>query len=89
MPRYFFHIEDGADLRDDEGTMLADLAAAKCLGLKLAGQMICDAGDAFWNQREWTLTASDEAGLTLFRLQLLGTEAPSTAAHTPPPTLAA
>ena len=77
MPRYFFHIDDGAMLHDDEGTILKDLATAKCEGVKLAGQAICDAGGEFWEKQEWTLTATDEAGLTLFCLHILGTEAPS------------
>jgi hypothetical protein len=77
MPRYFFHINDGVANRDEEGTVLKDLATAKCDGVKLAGQAICDAGEAFWDKQEWTLTATDEAGLTLFSLHLVGFEAPA------------
>jgi hypothetical protein len=77
MPRYFFHIDDGVLRQDDEGTILKDLASAKCDGVKLAGQAICDAGEAFWDRQEWTLTATDEDGMTLFRLDILGTEAPA------------
>ena len=77
MPRYFFHIEDGSTVHDDEGTELKDLAVAKCEAVKLAGQMICDAAGDFWDREEWKLTATNEDGLTLFCLQFFGTESPA------------
>jgi hypothetical protein len=77
MPRYFFHIEDGSSVHDDEGTELKDLTVAKCEAVKLAGQMICDAAGEFWEHEEWKLTATDEDGLTLFCLQFFGIEAPA------------
>jgi hypothetical protein len=77
MPRYFFHIEDGLAIHDDEGAELKDLAVAKCEAVKLAGQMICDAAGSFWNKEEWKMTVSDETGLTLFCLHFLGIEAPA------------
>ncbi|MEA3065939.1 MAG: hypothetical protein QOJ27_2391 [Sphingomonadales bacterium] len=77
MPRYFFHIEDGVAVHDDEGTELKDLAVAKCEAVKVAGQMICDSAGAFWDKEEWRLTATDEDGLTLFCLHFVGVEAPA------------
>ena len=85
MPRFFFHIDDGVHVRDDEGTELESIAAAKCEGVKLAGQMICDAAGSFWDKDEWKLTATDETGLTLFCLHFIGIEAP--AAMGPDPNL--
>ncbi len=29
MPRYFFHVHDGHEIRDEDGTELADLAEAR------------------------------------------------------------
>ena len=84
MPRYFFHIEDGSIVHDDEGTELKDLAVAKCEAVKLAGQMICDAAGDFWDREEWKLTAADEDGLTLFCLQFFGTEAPAVTSRLDP-----
>jgi hypothetical protein len=78
MPRYFFHIEDGASTPDDEGTELEDLAVAKCEAVKLAGQVMCDAAGDFWEKEEWKLTATDEHGLVLFCLQFVATESPAT-----------
>ncbi|HEX9948390.1 MAG TPA: hypothetical protein VGA98_12675 [Allosphingosinicella sp.] len=77
MPRYFFHIEDGAATRDDEGIELENVAVAKCEAVKLAGQMICDSAGGFWNHRDWKLTAASETGLTLFCLHFIGIEAPA------------
>jgi len=40
-------------------------------------QHICDAGRTFWDTDGWKLTATDDAGLTLFVLQFIGYDAPS------------
>ena len=84
MPRYFFNIDDGRSPRDKEGTELKDLATAKCEGVKLAGRIICEDSDRFWDRREWGLTVTDSAGLILFSLAFLGTEAPAAARLLPP-----
>jgi hypothetical protein len=77
MPRYFFHIDDGVTVHDDEGTELENVAVARCEAVKLAGQMICDSAGSFWDKEEWKLTATDERGLTLFCLHFVGIEAPA------------
>ena len=73
MPRFHFHTDD---LRDDDGHVLPNLRVAKCEAIKLAAQTICDQADDFWSKAEWSMTVTDEKGLTLFQLQVLGTEAP-------------
>ena len=88
MPRYFFHIEDGLASQDEEGVELATLAAAKCEAVKLAGQTICDSAGRFWDAQEWKLRATDEAGLTLFSLFVIGVDAPVIQAETVPRPLA-
>ena len=75
MPRYFFHVKDGADLRDAEGTQLDDLAAAKCEAVKYAGRLICDEASHFWDRKEWMMTVADASGLMLFQLHFIGIEA--------------
>jgi hypothetical protein len=77
MPRYFFHIQDGVTAQDDEGVELEDVSVAKCQAVRLAGQMICDDAASFWDREEWKLTATDEAGLTLFCLHIVGIDAPA------------
>jgi hypothetical protein len=75
MTRYFFHIEDGSHVQDDLGVELENITEAKCEAVKLAGQSICDAAGHFWDKEEWKLIARDENGLTLFMLEVVGTEA--------------
>ena len=73
MPKYHFH-SDGQ--RDEDGTDLANLEEAKCEAVKLAGNTICEEAAEFWDKAEWSLTVTDSRGLTLFQLQIIGTEAP-------------
>jgi hypothetical protein len=80
MPQYFFHIDDGSN-PDTDGVELADLATAKCEAVKVAGNIICEAAGDFWSKQEWAMTVTDESGLTLFALRVIGTEAP--VLHTP------
>jgi hypothetical protein len=71
MPTFHFHLDDQ---RDEEGLELADLAAAKCEALEFAARHICDAANGFWDREEWTLSVTDERGLTLMQLQIVGTQ---------------
>jgi hypothetical protein len=74
MPRFHFHTDDN---RDDDGHIMPDVEAAKCEAVKLAGQIICNQAHEFWDKAEWTMTVTDENGLTQFQLQIVGTESPS------------
>ena len=71
MPRFFFHTDN---IRDVDGTELKSVAVAKCEAIKLAGRIICDEASEFWDRAEWTLTVSDDRGLTLFELCIVGTD---------------
>lgn len=71
MPKFHFHLDDE---HDAQGLDLADLAAAKCEALEFAARHICDAANTFWDREEWTLIVSDERGLTLLRLDIVGTQ---------------
>jgi uncharacterized protein DUF6894 len=74
MPMFHFHTDD---LHDDDGHVLPNVNSAKCEAIKLAAQMICDQADDFWDRAEWSMTVTDERGLTLFQLQVIGTESPA------------
>ncbi|HZG45048.1 MAG TPA: hypothetical protein VEZ41_02105 [Allosphingosinicella sp.] len=67
---------------DHEGKAPGDLAEAKCEAVKLAGRMMCNDADSFWDKKELSLAVTDVTGLTLFQLLIIGTEA---AASMPPP----
>jgi hypothetical protein len=68
MPRYFFHVHDGEEIIDHEGTELADAEDARVEAVVLSGGMLKDAGPRFWNNGEWRLHVTDEAGATVCAL---------------------
>jgi hypothetical protein len=73
MPTFYFKMDD--DSPDAEGYDLESVAVAKCEAAKMLGWMLCDDSQRFWHQAAWTMTVSDEKGLTLFQLDVVGTEA--------------
>lgn len=62
MPRYFFHINDGTEIIDDEGSVLDDATAARAQAVATAGAMLKEQGEKFWDGTEWRMTVVDEAG---------------------------
>lgn len=68
MPRYFFHVKDGSDYPDLQGTELADLASARNEALRFAGHLLSETGERFWASGEWRMCVQDEGGRTLFEL---------------------
>jgi hypothetical protein len=48
MPRYFFHVRDGADIPDETGTEMSDDDAARAEAVVLAGSLLKDLGGQFW-----------------------------------------
>ena len=77
LPRYYFNIDDGSGIEDKVRMDLPSLAEAKCEAVSYAGRLICDHAGKFWNSGDWTMTVTNENGLSLFTLQLVGTEAPA------------
>ena len=73
VPRFFFHAN--AD-RDPIGLELPSVAEAKREAILYAAGLISDLAASFWDSREFLLTVTDENGLTLLTLHLVGTEAP-------------
>ena len=67
--RYFFHLRDGKDLPDHEGTELPDAAHARVEAIKLSGEMLSDQARSNWDGTEWRLTVMDETGATVFLLR--------------------
>jgi hypothetical protein len=73
MPFYQLHLNDE---KASTSFHADDLGEARCQATKMAGQIICDDARTFWDKAEWLLTVSDAGGLSLFQLQLIGTDAP-------------
>ncbi len=56
MARYFFHINDGADLLDNEGVELRSDEAAKSEAIYAAGSMLRDMRLSVWAVMQWRMT---------------------------------
>ena len=74
MPRFHFNTNE---MNDAEGHDFPSIAVAKCEAMKLAARIICEEVHDFWQRAEWTLTVTDENGLMMFQLQVIGTESPA------------
>ena len=73
MPRYFFHVQDGRDLPDHEGTVLADAEAARVAAVFTSGEMIRAHARKFWEDADWQMYVTDEQGATVCDLRFSGT----------------
>ena len=74
MARFIFHVEGHPD---DQERDLPNIAAAKCLAVRDAGELICEKAESFWEEAEFSMIVMNEAGLILFTVILTGLEAPA------------
>ena len=77
MPRYFFHVRDGRDMPDLEGTELANIDEARVEAVRFAGSLLNEHGTQFWQGQNWHMKVTDETGLMFFQLDFTATESPS------------
>jgi hypothetical protein len=68
MPRYFFHVIDGRSIIDNEGTEFPNLRYARAEAIRLAGAILRDEGDTFWNGTEWHMNVTDASGQSVLKL---------------------
>ena len=71
LPRFFFNVSDGADLLDDEGIVLPNVAAARSQAMITAGELLRERGRRFWTGVDWRMTVRDEAGATVCSLRFM------------------
>ena len=69
MPRYFFHVIDGRAIIDHEGTEFPNLRTARAEAIRLAGAILRDEGDKFWNGEEWHMNVTDASGQSVLKLR--------------------
>jgi hypothetical protein len=69
MPRYFFHVSDGKDLPDLEGTELPDEDAARSEALVTAGSMLREGDSHFWDGEEWIMRVENDVGRPVCELR--------------------
>ena len=79
MPRFFIHTNNPAEqnLQDNEGMEFADVHEAKCQAVVYAGELLRDAAEKFWDDADFELSVTDENGLILFSMRVIGVEAPA------------
>ena len=75
MPRFFFHVDDGACLPDPEGSELVDIDAARAEAVRLSGAILRDSGKQFWDRNtRWRLHVTDADSYLLFTLHFSADE---------------
>ena len=77
MPRFFFHHTDGVFDPDNEGTEFADLTTARMEAVRYAGEIVRDYPDEVWAGDTFRIEVSDEAGMLLCTVVILGLDAPA------------
>jgi hypothetical protein len=78
VPRFFFHTNNPLEpALQDEGLELETVHAARCKAVRYAGQLLCDVGERFWDTADFELSVTDDRGLILFTMRVVGTEAPA------------
>lgn len=79
MPRFYFHTNHPSerDIQDDAGFEFPSIHDAKCEAVKFAGQVLSDTGEHFWDTGDFELTVTDNTGLVLFAMRVVGIEAPA------------
>jgi len=70
MPRFYFHTEDGRCLRDEDGTDLTDVHAARNEAVTILAEVLKEDPEEFWRDRSFKLTVTDDEGLTLYILDV-------------------
>ncbi|TXN00475.1 hypothetical protein FV242_21795 [Methylobacterium sp. WL64] len=71
MPRFHFHVHDGRNLPDEEGTVLRDAQVASFQAIRFAGEILKDDADRVMSNGGWRLEVTDDAGLVLFQMGFL------------------
>lgn len=77
MARYHFHTKDGRQVLDEDGTELASMGDARRAALRYLSDILRDDTGEFWTDGAFSITTTDDNGLVLFDLQLVGTDAPA------------
>ena len=77
MARYFFDVTNFDFWPDTEGSELPSLFDARVESVRLSGELLRDQAEQFWQGPEWRVDVKDAAGLVLFSLTIMVTEAPA------------
>jgi len=73
MARYIFNMASRPPVEMD----LPSVVVAKCEAVRYLGRMVCDEAAHFWESGELSLMVSDDKGLLLFTMYMIGRDAPA------------
>ena len=73
MARYFFHVQDGTDKPDSEGTEFPSDQAARAEAVVAMGEALKDLDGRFWRSAEWRMLVQDITGATVCTLKVSAT----------------
>ena len=69
MTRFFFHVANGEELRDEAGMVLRSVREAREEALLTASELLGGNGP-LWNIPAWTVRVTDEAGKDVFAVKV-------------------
>ena len=69
MARFFFHVANGHELRDDAGMDLKGVREAREEALLTASELLGGDG-SFWNVTAWAVRVTDDAGKDVFTVKV-------------------
>jgi hypothetical protein len=72
MPRYFFNLNNGCILTDQEGEELPGIAVARDEAIRMAGRILRNEGQKVLGGTEWRMEVFDGARQIVFRLRVSG-----------------
>lgn len=62
VPRFFFHVRDSTEIIDRVGTECTGREDARAQAVRAAGDMLKELGGRFWDDEQWRMSVTDEAG---------------------------
>ncbi len=69
MAKFFFHVANGHELRDDAGMDLSSLKEAREEALLTASELLGGDGP-FWRVPTWAVRVTDDAGNDVFTVKV-------------------
>jgi len=81
MARYYFNTLDGVAVTDGEGVELPGGEDAEVQAVLLTGELLREHAKEFWRTGSFTVTVTDDAGLTLFAIVTEAVRAPASSAR--------
>ena len=70
MPRFYFHIHDGRDQFDMEGTELPDTETAHVEAIRLTGAVLQKEARLVAAGDRWTMDVTDEMGRPVYQVEV-------------------